>query len=305
MTEPVQTYRQPEATPVGHSGTRVEIHERTAWAISGWFGVLAVAACAAGAALIAEGSTPAIAVAPVAVAVLILTSLVIVQPGHTKVVRFFGSYVGTVRRPGLWWILPLADRRNLSIRVRNFETNHLKVNDADGNPVEIAAIVVWQVADTSRAVYAVDDYVNFVQVQAESALRHVATTHPYDDPTNEGTSLRGSTDVVAEELAGEVAQRVTIAGVEIVEVRISHLAYASEIAQAMLRRQQANAVVAARSRIVEGAVGMVEQALAALNERDIVQLDEERKAAMVSNLLVVLCAEQPASPVVNTGTLYT
>jgi regulator of protease activity HflC (stomatin/prohibitin superfamily) len=244
-------------------------------------------------------------VAPVVAVVVILRSLVIVQPGQTKVVRFFGSYVGTVRRPGLWWILPLTDRRSMSIRVRNFETNHLKVNDADGNPVEIAAIVVWQVADTSRAVFAVEDYVNFVQVQAESALRHVATTHPYDDPTDEGTSLRGSTDVVAAELAQEVAQRVTIAGVEIVEVRISHLAYASEIAQAMLRRQQANAVVAARSRIVEGAVGMVEQALAALNERGIVELDEERKAAMVSNLLVVLCAEQPASPVVNTGSLYT
>jgi len=305
MNQPAQQYREPEATPVGHSGTRVEIQERPAWAISGWFGVLAVAACGAVAALIAEGSAPGVAVAPVVAALVIWTSLIIVQPGQTKVVRFFGSYVGTVRRPGLWWILPLADRRSLSIRVRNFETNHLKVNDADGNPVEIAAIVVWQVADTSRAVYAVDDYVNFVQVQAESALRHVATTHPYDDPTNEGTSLRGSTDVVAAELAQEVAQRVTIAGVEIVEVRISHLAYAAEIAQAMLRRQQANAVVAARSRIVEGAVGMVEQALAALNERDIVNLDEERKAAMVSNLLVVLCAEQPASPVVNTGSLYT
>jgi regulator of protease activity HflC (stomatin/prohibitin superfamily) len=305
MNEPVQPYRQPEAAPVGHAGTRVEIHERPAWTISGWFGVLVVAACTTAAVFIAEGSAPAVAVAPVVAVVVILRSLVIVQPGQTKVVRFFGSYVGTVRRPGLWWTLPLTDRRSMSIRVRNFETNHLKVNDADGNPVEIAAIVVWQVADTSRAVFAVDDYVNFVQVQAESALRHVATTHPYDDPTDEGTSLRGSTDVVAAELAQEVAQRVTIAGVEIVEVRISHLAYASEIAQAMLRRQQANAVVAARSRIVEGAVGMVEQALAALNERGIVELDEERKAAMVSNLLVVLCAEQPASPVVNTGSLYT
>ena len=305
MTQDVQQYRQPEATPVGHAGTRVEIHERPAWSISGWLGVLVVAACAAGTVLLARSSVAAVAIAPILAGSLILASLVIVQPGQTKVVRFFGSYVGTVRRPGLRWILPLADRRSLSIRVRNFETNHLKVNDADGNPVEIAAIVVWQVADTSRAVYAVDDYINFVRVQAESALRHVATTHPYDDPTNEGTSLRGSTDVVAGELAREMAQRVTIAGVEIVEVRISHLAYASEIAQAMLRRQQANAVVAARSRIVEGAVGMVEQALAALNERDIVQLDEERKAAMVSNLLVVLCAEQPASPVVNTGSLYT
>ncbi|MGD0198270.1 MAG: SPFH domain-containing protein [Solirubrobacteraceae bacterium] len=300
-----QPYRQPEATPVGHSGTRVEIHERPAWAISGWFGVLALGACIAAAVLIAAGSDAGLAVVPVAAGVIILTSLVIVQPGQTKVVRFFGSYVGTVRRAGFWWILPLSDRRSLSIRVRNFETNHLKVNDADGNPVEIAAIVVWQVADTSRAVFAVDDYVNFVEVQAESALRHVATTHPYDNPMETGTSLRGSTDVVAGELAEEVAQRVIIAGVEIVEVRISHLAYASEIAQAMLRRQQANAVVAARSRIVEGAVGMVEMALERLAEGGIVELDEERKAAMVSNLMVVLCGDQPASPVVNTGTLYT
>jgi regulator of protease activity HflC (stomatin/prohibitin superfamily) len=305
MNEPVPPSRQPEAAPVGHSGTRVEVHERPAWAISGWLGVLVTAAAIAATVLLARGSDAAVAIAPAFVALLILTSLVIVQPGQTKVVRFFGSYVGTVRRSGMWWILPLADRRTLSIRVRNFETNHLKVNDADGNPVEIAAIVVWQVADTARAVYAVDDYINFVQVQAESALRHVATTHPYDDPTEVGTSLRGSTDVVAGELAQEVAQRVTIAGVEIVEVRISHLAYASEIAQAMLRRQQANAVVAARSRIVEGAVGMVELALARLNERGIVDLDEERKAAMVSNLLVVLCGDQPASPVVNTGSLYT
>ena len=167
--------------------------------------MLVVAACIAASVLLAESSEAWLAIVPVVVAVVVLTSLVIVQPGQTKVVRFFGSYVGTVRRTGLWWIVPLADRRNLSIRVRNFETNHLKVNDADGNPVEIAAIVVWQVADTSRALYAVDDYVNFVQVQAESALRHVATTHPYDDPAGEGTSLRGSTDVVAAELAQEVA----------------------------------------------------------------------------------------------------
>ena len=301
MSQDIQQYRQPEATPVGHSGTRVVIQERPAWAINGWIGVLVVGACIAAAALLAGSAA---IIAPIVIGFVVLTSLVIVQPGHTKVVRFFGSYVGTVRRTGLWWIAPLADRRSLSIRVRNFETNHLKVNDADGNPVEIAAIVVWQVADTSRAVYAVDDYVNFIEVQAESALRHVATTHPYDDPAGEGTSLRGSVDVVAEELAQEVAQRVTIAGVEIVEVRISHLAYAPEIAQAMLRRQQANAVVAARSRIVEGSVGMVEMALARLDEHGIVELDEERKAAMVSNLLVVLCADQPASPVVNAGTLY-
>jgi SPFH domain / Band 7 family len=304
MSESVQPYRDPEATPVGHSGTRVEIHERQAWSISGWFGVLVAAACVVAVIVLAGSSVKALAAVPIVVGVVVLTSLIIVQPGQTKVVRFFGSYVGTVRKTGLSWILPLTDRRTVSVRVRNFETNHLKVNDADGNPVEIAAIVVWQVADTSRALYAVDDYHAFVRVQAESALRHVATTHPYDDPAEKGLSLRGSTDIVAGELAVEVAERVVIAGVEIVEVRISHLAYAPEIAQAMLRRQQANAVVAARSRIVDGAVGMVELALERLSERDIVQLDEERKAAMVSNLMVVLCSDQPAAPVVNTGTLY-
>jgi hypothetical protein len=305
MSQDIQQCRQPEAIPVGHSGTRVVIQERPAWAISGWIGVLVIAVCIAAAILLASSSAPGWAAAPIVLGALIASSLVIVQPGQTKVVRFFGSYVGTVRRTGLWSILPLADRRRLSIRVRNPETNHLKVNDADGNPVEIASIVVWQVADTARAVYAVDDYVNFVEVQAESALRHVATTHPYDDPGGDGISLRGSVDVVATELAQEVAQRVVIAGVEIVEVRISHLAYASEIAQAMLRRQQANAVVAARSRIVDGAVGMVDLALSRLDQEGIVELDEERKAAMVSNLLVVLCGDQPASPVVNTGSLYT
>ena len=304
MSQDIQQDRQPEVTPVGHSGTRVVIEERPAWAINGWLGVLVVAACIAGTILLGQGSPAWPAIFPAVVGLIVLTSLIIVQPGHTKVVRFFGSYAGTVRRTGLWWIVPLADRRSLSIRVRNFETNHLKVNDADGNPVEIAAIVVWQVADTSRAVYAVDDYVNFVHVQAESALRHVATTHPYDDPGGDGTSLRGNVDLVAAELAQEVAQRVTIAGVEIVEVRISHLAYSPEIAQAMLRRQQANAVIAARSRIVEGSVGMVEMALARLEENGVVELDEERKAAMVSNLLVVLCSEQATQQVVNTGSLY-
>jgi regulator of protease activity HflC (stomatin/prohibitin superfamily) len=304
MSQSVQSYQDPKATPVGHAGTRVVIHERQAWAISGWFGVLVVAACIAAVVLLVKHKDSSLIWAPILVASIISGSLIIVQPGQTKVVRFFGSYVGTVRRTGLSWILPLSDRRTVSTRVRNFETNRLKVNDADGNPVEIAAIVVWQVADTSRALYAVDDYLNFVRVQAESALRHVATIHPYDDPTDTALSLRGSTDIVAGELAKEMAERVVIAGVEIVEVRISHLAYAPEIAQAMLRRQQANAVVAARSRIVDGAVGMVELALDRLQERGIVDLDEERKAAMVSNLMVVLCSDQPASPIVNAGTLY-
>lgn len=281
------------------------IRERVAAQISGWFGVLVVLACAGVCVPLAYGSSPGLMAIPIFVGVLVATSLVIVQPGQTKVVRFFGNYVGTVRAPGLWWILPLADRRTLSVRVRNFETSHLKVNDADGNPVEVAAIVVWQVADTAQAVYAVDDFVDFVEVQAESALRHVATTLPYDDADGAGLSLRGSTDAVAGLLAQEMSERVALAGVQIHEVRISHLAYAAEIAQAMLRRQQAAAVVSARSQIVEGAVGMVQMALSRLDEQGIVTLDEERRAAMASNLMVVLCADQPASPVVNAGTLYT
>jgi len=290
--------------PVGHRGARVQVEERPAALSSGWLGVAVAVLCIAIAIAIGATSVPGWLAIPVALAVLVLSSLVVVSPGESRVVQFFGRYIGTVRHPGLAWITPLSTRRSVSVRVRNFETNRLKVNDADGNPVEIAAIVVWQVADTARAVFAVDDYPAFVRVQAESALRHVTNSYPYDIGEESGTSLRGSTDEVALELANEVAERVALAGVEIVEVRISHLAYASEIAQAMLRRQQANAVVAARSRIVEGAVGMVEMALTRLSDREIVDLDEERKAAMVSNLMVVLCGDQPASPIVNTGTLY-
>jgi regulator of protease activity HflC (stomatin/prohibitin superfamily) len=289
--------------PVGHRGARVDITQRPALAINGWLGVVVLAGCVEGM-LLAGHHDPGLLWLPLVVFALVVTSLVIVSPGQTSVVQFFGRYVGTVSRPGFWWVLPLTIRYGVSVRVRNFETNHLKVNDADGNPVEIAAIVVWQVADTAKSRYAVDSYRDFVSVQAESALRHVATSHPYDDTGTAGTSLRGSTDMVAGELAHEVAERVSLAGVEVVEVRISHLAYAQEIAQAMLRRQQANAVVAARSRIVEGAVGMVELALARLAANDVVELDEERKASMVSNLMVVLCGDQPPSPVVNVGSLY-
>ncbi|HMK99789.1 MAG TPA: SPFH domain-containing protein [Acidimicrobiales bacterium] len=292
------------AEPVGHQGVRVQISEQRAFALTGWLGVLLVAGCVAGMVVAAQDGTAWLAL-PLVVSILTVGALVVVPPGQTSVVQFFGTYIGTVRRPGFWLVTPLTIRRSVSVRVRNFETNRLKVNDADGNPVEIAAIVVWQVADTAKCTYAVDDYADFVSVQSESALRHVATGHPYDDTTGTGTSLRGSTDTVTAQLASELAERVTIAGVEVVEVRISHLAYAPEIAQAMLRRQQANAVVAARSRIVEGAVGMVEMALNRLTENGVVSLDEERTAAMVSNLMVVLCGDQPPSPVVNAGSLYT
>jgi regulator of protease activity HflC (stomatin/prohibitin superfamily) len=287
------------------SGSRIDIHERPAVSVNGWFGVALLVICVLVAHQILRGTNQGWVAVPVIVFVVVVLSLAVVQPGQARAVQFFGRYIGTVRRTGLTWILPLTIQRRVSLRVRNFETGRLKVNDANGNPIEIAAIVVWQVTDTSKALYAVEDYTNFVTVQAESALRHVATAHPYDNAVNDGTTLRGSTDTVAGELAAEVAQRVDLAGVEIVEVRISHLAYAQEIAQAMLRRQQADAVVAARSRIVEGAVGMVESALAQLSEHDIVTLDEERKAAMVSNLMVVLCGDQPASPIVNAGSLYT
>lgn len=295
---------EPHVEPVGHQGARVDITQRPALAVTGWLGVVVLGAGIWASVVTAQHRSGWLWL-PILVSALVISSLVIVTPGQTSVVQFFGRYVGTVGGAGFWWVLPLTVRRRVSVRVRNFETNHLKVNDADGNPVEIAAIVVWQVADTAKSTFAVDNYLNFVSVQAESALRHVATTHPYDDSTNVGTSLRGSTDVVAAQLALEVAERVSIAGVEIVEVRISHLAYAQEIAQAMLRRQQANAVVAARSRIVEGAVGMVEMALSRLAENGAISLDEERTAAMVSNLMVVLCGDQPPSPVVNVGSLYT
>jgi hypothetical protein len=292
--------------PAAHPVARVTIVQRRAVATSGWLGLIVLGAAIYGQ-IVAHGDDSSWFWLPFALSILVLTGLDIIAPGEMLVVEFFGRYIGTVTFPGFWLVAPFHQlrRRRISVRVRNFETAHLKVNDADGNPVEIAAIVVWQVVDTAKATYAVENYQNFVTVQAESALRHVATGHPYDDTTGVGTSLRGSTDVVAAQLAREVAERVLVAGIEIVEVRISHLAYAQEIAQAMLRRQQANAVVAARSRIVEGAVGMVDMALNRLSEGGVVSLDEERTASMVSNLMVVLCGDQPPSPVVNTGSLYT
>ncbi|MCI2240460.1 SPFH domain-containing protein [Paenibacillus sp. TRM 82003] len=301
----------PATTPVGHDGARVDIAERPAHHLHGARALLAVlaplllTALFAVLALALPGARPVLwaltALAGLAT-LLLLTSLRTVQPGQTRVVQFFGRYTGTVREPGLVMVVPLSTTVSVSVRVRNFETGRLKVNDATGSPVEVAAIVVWQVADTAQSTFAVEDYDEFVEMQSESALRHVVTTHPYDAPA--GPSLRGSTDVVADELAHEVAARVAVAGVEVVEVRITHLAYAPEIAQAMLQRQQASAIVAAREQIVAGAVGMVELALARLQELDVVELDEERKAAMVSNLLVVLCGDGRATPVVNTGTLY-
>ena len=228
-----------------------------------------------------------------------------VAPNEAQALTLFGNYAGTVRTPGLWWVNPFMTRKNISIRVRNFETNKLKVNDARSNPVEIGAIVVWKVVDTAEALFEVNDYVQYVAVQSESAMRALASAHPYDAHGNGEIALSSHQVEVNAGLMQALHERLAKAGVEVIEARISHLAYAPEIAAAMLQRQQASAIVAARATIVEGAVGMVEQALASLKDREIVELDPERKAAMVSNLLVVLCSERSAQPIVNAGTLYT
>ena len=238
------------------------------------------------------------------VLLVMLGGLFIVDPNVGATLVLFGRYIGTERRPGFWWANPFARKRKVSLRVRNFESSKLKVNDHDGNPIEIAAVVVWRVVDTAEALFQVDNYDNYVHVQSESALRNLATSHPYDAHQDGQLSLRGNTAEVAEALKAEIQARLEKAGVEVIEARISHLAYAPEIANAMLRRQQASAVIAARSKIVEGAVSMVQMALDELSKREVVQLDEERKAAMVSNLLVVLCSEHDTQPIVNTGTLY-
>jgi regulator of protease activity HflC (stomatin/prohibitin superfamily) len=241
----------------------------------------------------------------VLVATLIaLVGLFMVEPNQARVLTLFGDYRGSERRPGLRWANPFYGKRAISLRVRNFETARLKVNDADGNPIEIAAIVVWRVVDSFEAVFQVDNYENFVHVQSESALRNLATQYTYDSHAEGEKSLRGNIVEVADQLKREIHDRLVQAGVDVLEARISHLAYAQEIAHAMLQRQQATAIIAARQKIVEGAVGMVEMALARLSEQRIVELDEERKAAMVSNLLVVLCSDRSATPVVNAGTLY-
>ncbi|AFU00526.1 SPFH domain-containing protein [Nocardia brasiliensis] len=244
-------------------------------------------------------------VASFLVLVLLLgaTGLTIVNPNEAQVVQFFGRYIGSVSEPGFFSVLPLTDRKRISLRVRNFETQKLKVNDADGNPVEIAAVVVYRVVDSFKAAFSVDDYEEYVQTQSEAAVRHLATTHPYDSHDDTRTSLRDGSEV-AEELTVELRDRTELAGIEVLEARITHLAYAPEIAQAMLVRQQASQVVAARTQIVEGAVGMVSLALDRLTEQGVVELDEERRAAMVSNLLVVLCGDRATQPVVNTGSLY-
>ena len=308
-------------TPVGHSGTNVDVMEKPAWTMGPGAAIAAILVSLA----LTVGSVVAViakaaqedakqlgltliglGILGVVMGTLVAGMIKVNSPGHTQVIQLFGRYLGTNRRTGLSLVPPLTNAKKVSVRVRNFETNEIKVNDLNGNPVVIGAIVVWQVADTAKATFAVEDMKEFIHSQSESALRHVATTHPYDSTDIDTIpSLSGSTDLVSQELADEVAARVAVAGLEIVETRISALSYAPEIAQAMLQRQQATAIVDARETIVEGAVTMVESALDKLDERDIVDLDSERRASMVSNLLVVLCSDSSTQPVVNTGSLYT
>jgi hypothetical protein len=302
--QPSATTERPATAPLA---------EHKAWSIPGVWALVAgaVAVCVGIGLLISAlsssaGSDPAGAWAAILLVAggLLLAGLVPVVAGEARVVQLFGRYQGTVRSAGLVFVNPFTRRRKVSVRLRNHETAMAKVNDADGNPIEIAAVVVWQVQDTAKALYAVDDYPKFVAIQTETAVRHIASSYPYTSHGGAGLSLRDNATEITSELSGEIADRVAPAGVAIIESRLTRLSYAPEIAQAMLRQQQANAVVGARTRIVEGAVSMVQLALQRLKDEGVIDLDEERKAAMVSNLLVVLCSEQATQQVVNTGSLY-
>ena len=255
---------------------------------------------------IQQESVPEVITAAVGIVIstFLMAGLFMVNPNEGKVLQLFGAYKGTAKEQGLRWANPFLMKKKVSLRVRNFESSHLKVNDIDGNPIEIAAVVVWKVFETVEAVFEVDDYEHYVKVQSEAALRNLATSYAYDAHDDAQVSLRGHTNAVAEHLKREIGDRLVKAGVEVIEARISHLAYAPEIAAAMLQRQQAGAIIAARQKIVEGAVGMVEMALDMLSQKSIITLDEDRKAAMVSNLLVVLCGDRNTQPVINTGTIY-
>ena len=311
------TLAAPTPTPAPMQTTTPQVTEKRAHSVNGWpvviLGIVGIIGCAwaIGVAIADAGESfdmPLyfwVSIVALVLIVVLLTGLTPVAPGQARVVQLLGRYVGTIRQNGLRWVNPLTTRKSVSTKLRNQETEVLKVNDLAGNPIEIAAVVVWQVTDTAMASFDVDNFVDFVSIQTETAVRHIANSYPYDN--NAGTSrlsLRDNAEEITAELSAEMGHRVAPAGVRIIESRLTRLAYASEIAQAMLRRQQADAVVAARARIVEGAVGMVEQALHQLEEQDVVVLDDERKAVMVSNLLVVLCSEQNTQPVVNAGSLY-
>jgi hypothetical protein len=310
MAAQTQAHDDPAIRPV-----TVPMTERAAWYIPGPLLLLAdlvllvVAVAAFWLAGAHQGAVHAVLIVVgivlIAVCLVLFRGITVITPGRAHVVQLFGNYKGTVRQPGMQWVNPFSNRIPVSTRIRNLETELAKVNDADGNPIEIAAVVVWQVRDTAEALYSVDDYVTFLAIQAETAVRHIASSYPYDSRGDENVvSLRENADEITQKLSDELTDRVRAAGVQVIETRLTRLSYAAEIAGAMLRQQQASAVVGARAKIVEGAVGMVRLALQRLDEENVVELDEERKAAMVSNLLVVLCSEQATQQVVNTGSLY-
>ena len=288
-----------------------EIREKNVGSISGipFLIVLILAVLAAGFLFITGISTDSVprilsAVATFVISIFLMTGLYKVEPNQSAVLSLFGKYIGTVRTPGLRFNNPFYSKKKVSLRVRNFESGKLKVNELDGSPIEIAAIVVWEVSDSAEAVFNVDDYESFVQIQSEAAIRAMATSYPYDQHEDGQISLRSHPAEISDRLRTEIQDRLAQAGINVIEARISHLAYSPEIAQAMLQRQQAGAIIAARQKIVEGAVGMVEHALEELSDKGVVELDEERRATMVSNLLVVLCSDRATQPVVNTGSLY-
>ncbi|MVP01741.1 SPFH domain-containing protein [Paenibacillus lutrae] len=278
--------------------------ERNVWKLNGFIGVLAVLALLAAGAylLIAEMIIPAVIL--FVLALIPISGFTVVQPNQGMIVNFFGRYSGTIRDSGFWITIPFTERKKISLRVRNFNSVKLKVNDVDGNPIEIASVVVFRVVDTAKAMFEVDNYQTFVEIQSETGLRHVASKYPYDSYNGEAYSLRANTEEIAEELTHELERRLNVAGVEVLESRLTHLAYSTEIASAMLQRQQASAIISAREKIVEGAVSMVQMAISRLQAEGVVELDEERKAAMINNLLVAVVSDRSAQPVINSGSIY-
>lgn len=278
--------------------------EKDAFKVNGFLAILVLIVLLAGAVYAFIKNQIVLGIVLTVLFTLLSTGIRIVQPNQARVIMFFGNYIGTLKDSGIWFVVPLSIDRTVSLRVRNFNSKTLKVNDVEGNPIEIAAVVVFRVVNSAKAVFDVDDYEEFVEIQSETALRHVATKYPYDLFEEEGYSLRGNTVEIAEELCRELQERLAIAGVEVLEARLTHLAYATEIASAMLQRQQAAAILAARQKIVEGAVGMAQMAIAQLEQNGLVELDEERRVNMINNLLVAIISDRGAQPIINTGSLY-
>jgi regulator of protease activity HflC (stomatin/prohibitin superfamily) len=285
-------------------GAVIDMVERKAWRLNGYLGVLLIGVLAGTGVYFMFQNQFTMGVPILVVALILLSGITVVQPNQAEVITFFGKYLGTVRDSGLWMVVPFSLRKKVSLRVRNFNSAKLKVNDVNGNPIEIASVIVFKVIDSAKALFEVDNYEQFVEIQSETALRHVASKYPYDNFDEEGYSLRGNTEEIAKGLASELQERLGVAGVEVVEARLTHLAYSPEIASAMLQRQQADAIISARKKIVEGAVGMVQMAIEQLQKDGVIELDDERKATMINNLLVSVVSDRSTHPVINLGSIY-